>query len=120
MCWPFVRMKMNPLVERDGKPEKKIQNALITYLQYKGWFVMVTHGNMYQRGFPDLWATHKFYGARWIEVKNPKKYAFTPAQIEVFPKICANGSGIWVLVAANGTEYEKLFKAFNWFQYLHM
>jgi len=112
---------MNKFNERGGKgPERKIQNNIINFLRKKGWFIMVTHGNMYQRGFPDLWATHKFYGARWIEVKNPKKYEFTPAQIETFPKICSNGSDVWVLIADTEEEYEKLFKSGNWYLYLHM
>ena len=78
---------------------------------------MVTHGNMYQQGFPDLFACNSRYGHRWIEVKNPKAYKFTPAQVHSFPKMCANGSGVWVLVAATEEEYMKLFEPFNWWQY---
>lgn len=81
---------------------------------------METHGNMYQSGFPDLFACHKLYGARWIEVKNPKSYKFTPAQLRYFPQICANGSGVWVLVAGTLEEYKKLFKRPNWHRYLKL
>lgn len=88
-------------------------------LAVKGWYVMVTHGNMYQSGFPDLFACHSTYGQRWIEVKLPnmKGSKFTPAQLRCFPKLCANGSGVWILTAAKESEYEKLFTKFNWWQY---
>jgi len=99
-------------------PEAKIQAAIIMYLRNLGWHVMETHGNMYQSGFPDLFACHYRYGQRWVEVKNPKSYKFTPAQLEHFPKICANGSGVWILIAATDDEYAKLFEAPNWYQYL--
>ncbi len=110
-------MKRRPPKEKRG-PEAKIQLAIIMYLRGLGWHVMQTHGNMYQSGFPDLFCTHSRYGQRWVEVKNPKSYKFTPAQLEDFPKICANGSGVWVLIAATDDEYGKLFKAPNWFTYL--
>lgn len=100
------------------KPEAKIQNDIIKMMRYRGWFVVNMHGNMYQSGVPDLYCTHSRYGARWVEVKNPVKYHFTPAQIEDFPKYCANGAGIWILVAGTETEYEKLFKGYNWYQFL--
>ena len=100
------------------RPEGKIQKAIIDMLRIKGWYVMSTHGNMFQSGFPDLFATHSRYGSRWIEVKNPSSYKFTPAQLEHFPKIVANGTQIWILVEASEREYEKLFKTGNWYQYL--
>lgn len=103
----------------DG-PEAKIQQAIVNMLRIKGWHVMETHGNMYQCGFPDLFATHYLYSSRWIEVKNPKAYRFTPAQREHFPKLCANGSGVWILVEASDVEYEKLFKPPNWHMYLEI
>lgn len=112
---------MNPFVpkrsSKDG-PEAKIQNDLIDYLKVRDWFVKVTIGNAYQFGFPDLFCTHTRYGHRWVEVKNPKKYCFTPAQLEDFPKLCANGSGVWVLTAATEYEYRKLFLPCNWHTYL--
>ncbi|MCK9460601.1 MAG: hypothetical protein M0R80_13260 [Proteobacteria bacterium] len=99
-------------------PEDKIQREIIAFLQMRGWFVKPTHGNMYQSGFPDLFACHSSYGQRWIEVKNPLAYSFTGAQLIDFPKICANGSGVWVLVAATEEEYKKLFSKYNWYWYL--
>lgn len=101
-------------------PERKIQNALMRFLTDRGWYVIETHGNMYQRGLPDLFATHQRYGGRWIEVKNADQFCFTPAQLETFPKFTSNGTGIWILVAANQEEYEKLFKPANWGFYLRI
>ena len=77
-----------------------------------------THGNMYQSGFPDLFACHKRYGSRWIEVKNPLKYKFTPAQLQDFPMFAAHGVGVYVLTAATQLEYDKLFLPANWHTYL--
>lgn len=87
-------------------------------LRTKGWFVKETHGNMYQSGFPDLFATHKDYGHRWIEVKNPESYKFQRSQLLDFPRFCAAGSGVWILVAATPAEYKKLFQPYNWRSYL--
>jgi hypothetical protein len=102
------------------KPETLLQEQIIKQLRYKGWFVKSTHGNMYQSGFPDLYCTHRVYGHRWVEVKMPTRTGdvFTPAQHEIFPLLCANGAGVWVLVADTEQEYEKLFKRFNWYLYL--
>jgi hypothetical protein len=101
-------------------PEAEIQENIIRYLTQRGWFVKETHGNMYQSGFPDLFCCHRRYGQRWVEVKKPgmKGSKFTPAQLADFPKLCANGSGVWILVAATKTEYDKLFTSPNWYQYL--
>jgi hypothetical protein len=102
--------------------EHKLQKLIIEMLMKKGWFVKSTHGNLYQSGFPDLFACHSTYGHRWVEVKLPDRRGepFTPAQIETFPKLCANGSGVWVLVAATESEYKKLFSHHNWYTYLHV
>lgn len=81
---------------------------------------METHGNMYQWGFPDLFACHFRYGSRWIEVKLPemKGSRFTPAQQENFPKMCANGAGVWVLTGDSDREFDKLMAPCNWTHYL--
>lgn len=105
---------------RHNGPERKIQNDIIKMLRYKGWFVKETHGNMYQQGFPDLYATHEMYGIRWIEVKNPEAFHFTQAQLRDFRLFTAHGTKIWVLVAATTTEYNKLFREPNWWQYLQI
>lgn len=77
-----------------------------------------THGNIYSWGFPDLYAAHLRYGPRWIEVKNPKRYQFTAAQMDTFPKMTEHGVGIWILTGATEDEYRKLFGPPNWESYL--
>lgn len=114
---------MNPFkATKRRSPEAKVQNSISNMLTLKGWYVRATHGSMYQCGFPDLFACHSSYGHRWIEVKLPrmKGSKFTPAQLDQFPKMCANGSGVWVLVNDSEDEYLKLFKKFNWYTYLEI
>lgn len=104
------------IYEKKG-PEAIIQDAIINFLKIRDWFVKSTHGNMFQKGFPDLYATHSKFGQRWIEVKCPTGYCFTAAQLEDFPKFCAHGSGIWVMTAATEIEYACLWKPCNWWAY---
>ena len=102
-------------------PERKIQNNIIGMLTIRGWHVRVMHASENVKGLPDLYATHSKYGMRWIEVKLPlmKGSSFTPAQLEEFPKLVANGSPIWILTAADELEYAKLFKRQN-FSEIHL
>lgn len=102
------------------RPEDAIRDAISDFLMARGWYVFKTHGNAYQAGFPDLYATHTRYGQRLIEVKLPnmKGSAFTKAQWEVFPKLHANGSRIWILTAATEEEYAKLWKESNLLYYM--
>lgn len=110
---------MNPVkIKPRTGPEAIIQEAIIKQLRYREWFVKVTHGNMFQAGFPDLYAAHALYGARWIEVKNPLAYSFTHQQMVDFPKFSAAGVGIWILVSDSDLEYRKLFNPPNWHTYL--
>lgn len=113
---------MDPLKGLKQRPEAKIQNQIVKMLTLYGWYCMETHGNMFQCGFPDIYTTHSRYGMRWIEVKLPnmKGSKFTPAQMEHFPKLCANGSGVWILTGDTDHEYQKLFKACNWHHYIHL
>jgi hypothetical protein len=101
-------------------PERLIQDKIIKRLRYLEWYVKETHGNMFQSGFPDLFACHHKYGQRWIEVKLPGMVGskFTGAQLEDFPKLCANGSPVWVLTGDSDDEVNKLFKPHNWASYL--
>jgi hypothetical protein len=101
-------------------PEAKIQEAIVKMLRSREWFVKETHGNLYSSGFPDIYACHHDYRARWIEVKNPLAYCFTSAQLRDFPRFSASGSGIWILTAATEFEYEKLFGPENWFAFLKL
>lgn len=97
-------------------PEQIIQNDLIKNLKGYDWYVKVMIGNHLQFGVPDLYAAHRKYGQRWIEVKNPKKFSFTEAQCREFPLMDSAGVGIWVLFAADDDEIAKLHKPANWFE----
>ena len=111
---------MQPLIPartRKSGPEAAIQQKLMERLKALNWFVMATHGNSFQSGFPDLFVCHARYGQRWIEVKNPLGYSFTAAQLECFPKMSANGVGIWILVGSHDEEIVKLNSPANWEYY---
>ena len=109
-----------PIVNTRGGPERQVQDALIRFLRERGWVVKETHGNLFQTGFPDLYAAHRMYGARWIETKIHRDgiVKFENSQLEFFPQLASVGVGVWVLVAATEEEYRKLFKESNWWQYL--
>ena len=90
-------------------------------LEMKGWWVKSTHGNIYQSGFPDLFATHRHYGPRWIEVKRPGrrgKRVFEPSQLKAFKEMTENGTGVWVLTGYEEADYMNLFRPYNWTHYL--
>ncbi len=103
---------------RQTGPEAKIQNEIITALRSGEWLVIVTHGNEFQMGLPDLYCAHARFGTRWIEVKNRLAYRFTAAQNKTFPELQAKGVGIWVLCSAEPAELALLFQPPNWWKYL--
>ncbi len=107
---------MNPIPKIDGCRESTIQKRIIEKLMIMDWFVKPTHGNAYQCGLPDLFCCSQSYGIRWIEVKNPKKFAFTDAQLTVFTKFASKNVGIWVMT--DEKQYDNLFGRPNWHTYL--
>lgn len=111
---------MEPVSLRGGRPEDAIEKAIIEFLVYRGWFVKKMGASAFMSGVPDLFACHRIYGYRWIEVKLPdmKGSKFTSAQVIEFPKFVTHGAQIWILTAANQTEYAKLFKKGNLWQYM--
>lgn len=111
-------MKAKPIRNTKKGPEAKIQEALVKFLREREWFVKETHGNMYQQGFPDLYIAKRRYGSRWVEVKYIPHLKFTPAQWEDFPRMVAEGIGIWILTAATEEEYQKLFEKPNLWIYM--
>lgn len=113
-------MRKPRIVPREG-PEEKIVQALWDYLVARGWTIKRTHGNLFQAGLPDLWIGHPEFGKRWLEVKNPVSYHFTPAQLEFFPIMTRCKDYIWILTAATQAEYDKLFQPYgNWEYYLYL
>lgn len=113
-------MNAKKIIDTKRGPERIIQNDLMYMLRGLSWSVRETHGNVYQNGFPDLYIAHKTYRTRWVEVKNPLAYAFTPAQLEYFQELSSKDVGVWILTAATETEYKKLFQPANWYQYLQI
>lgn len=79
---------------------------------------------MLQSGFPDLHCSHATImngrsAVRWVEIKLPgmKGSRWTTAQKEWFPKLCNNGTPIWIITGATEHEYKKLFEKFNFWEY---
>ena len=101
------------------KPESVIQDKIVNKLRLFGWFVKVTNGNTFQTGFPDLYITHRDHGPRWIDVKRPDRYSFTPAQVRDWPQFMANGSPIWILTSDSDSELRKLFFPANLYAYMN-
>src|SRR5262249_31332979 len=115
VLWVFS-MSMRPYKGNKASPEAGIRARIIKHLEERGWFVKITHGGMFQSGFPDLFAAHAEFGMRWIEIKNPDRYKFTRAQLRDFPEFESHGAGIWVLTGVS--ESWKLFHPANWREYL--
>ena len=61
--------------------------------------------------------THKKWGSRWIDCKQPKHYSFTRAQKQKWPLWESFRIGIWILTAGTQEEYDKLFQLPNWRSY---
>lgn len=120
---------MSQRIRNTKGPERRIQDEFIKILKQHDWYVMETHGNMYQRGFPDLYICRRRYGTRWVEVKVLSQYKFTESQMESFPRLASEGVGIWIIAAPViedlaelrrylHREYEKLFQPSNYWSYI--
>ena len=89
-----------------------------------GWNVEKTHGNLYQKGWPDLYAMHPGLPnvdggrplTRWIEMKRPGQGELENSQKILFRQWTDHGVKIWVLTTV--ADYEKLFKEPNWHWWL--
>ena len=66
-------------------------------LHSRGWTLCEkTHGNQFQKGWPDLFCYHPTHGCRWVEVKLPKG-RLTRAQRARFKQWSGAGCGIHVI-----------------------
>ena len=107
-----------PKIRKTHGPEYGIQRDVVRFLQLRGWWVERLIGMAWQSGLPDLFACHKVYGFRFIEVKYEDHYVFTKAQKYKFPSLMDNGCGIWVLTEASDEQYQRLFGLPNLWDYL--
>jgi len=99
------------------QPELRIRTRIREFLDERGWMTDVTHGNEYMSGFPDLHCYHPDHGLRWVDAKNPKSYAYTPAQIWLWPKWESYGCGVWIMFEGDQENFEKLFDPPNFRTY---
>jgi len=106
-----------PRIRETHGPEWKIQRDILRYLRARKWLAEVSNGNLFQKGWPDLYLSHVRFGQRWVDVKNPKSYTYTADQRRKWPDWDAHGVGIWIMVAASDEEYDKLFQPPNWRAY---
>lgn len=98
-------------------PEAIIQRNFIAYVKVRGWNVERMIGNALQKGIPDIYIMHPEHGDRWIDLKVPGGGRFTIAQRIKWPIWEAYGKGIWIITAANESEYNKLFAPPNMREY---
>lgn len=91
------------------------EDDIVRELEKQNWTVMRTHGNLYQKGFPDLYCIHPEHGIRWVEIKN-RQYRFTGAQIKYFRLMDACNVRIWII--RDVEEIKKLFEPHNLREYL--
>jgi len=101
-----------------AKKEIDIQNEVRTFLRAYSWKVERMACNAFMKGIPDLYAVHRTHGKKWVEIKKPKRYVFTDAQLIKFPEFEEFNDPIWILNAATKEEYDKLFEPQNWRSYL--
>lgn len=112
-----------PKIRNKHGPEYGIQHEIVTFLRERGWYVErlvggEVRGGAVQSGLPDLFACHKKFGFRFIEVKYEDSFRFTKAQKWKFPLLMEHGCGIWVLTAATDEQYNRLFQTPNLWDYL--
>jgi hypothetical protein len=93
-------------------PERDLQEVIKAKLRATGWHCVDLYGHTFSHGFPDMYACHRDFGSRWVEVKASLK--FTPSQKKIFPLMTAAGAGIWVLTSE---DVGPLFRKANVGQY---
>lgn len=102
---------MNPLGEK-----KKLEDSLVEEIRLKleaeGWHTEKTHGSMYMKGWPDLYAMHPVHKSRWIEVKRREEGALEETQRKKFLLWAKHGVGVYILCGPE--ELGRLFGPPNW------
>lgn len=95
--------------------EKDIQESIRDRLHMMGWRTKKIHGNRFQVGLPDLYAYHKVYGQRWIEIKDPKG-DLRFEQVKIIREFGQHGVGVWILEDIK--DIVKLYKEPNSAEYM--
>lgn len=102
------------------RPEAALQAKIVQFLRLRGWHVRSTHGNAYQKGYPDLLCYNKSLELyRPIDVKVEKSHRYTKAQCLEWPKWMPEegGPGVWIMMGADDIWYQKLFQPPNMWDY---
>jgi hypothetical protein len=76
---------------RDGNADD-----IMMAMKMMGYTLMHTHGNLYQRGLPDVLSVHPEHGIQWVEIKN-KKYKFTGAQLKYLKQMMVCDFPVWII-----------------------
>ena len=86
-------------------------------MEKRGWFVKIITASLYLSGMPDLYASHRVYGPKFIEVKVEKtketkgcicgevlKGLKTPLDCQLFKKKCTPTNPVGAcMVSSEGT-----------------
>src|SRR5678810_412909 len=108
---PFDPRKRTAAQKREML-EKEHWLELRGLMRKRDWFVQKIHAAEELSGWPDVYASHKEFGPRWIETKRPETGRLTDEQRRVFTELHAHGTGIWILETIE--DYPLLFQPPNW------
>ena len=108
------RIKKFTPAKTTGSKDKNAEDIMLA-LKMKGYKLMHTHGNIYQRGLPDILAVHPEHGIKWVEVKN-KKFRFTGAQMKYLKQMMVCDFPVWIIQEIN--ELAKLHEPCNLREFL--
>ena len=115
----MVEKSLKNSQKRFVKKESKIASDIKKLFMSRGWEVMNTHGNQYQKGFPDAYCIHPLYRQRWVEYKRPKVGRYTKDQLKCFPVFEKCGIGVWVMTEASEEQYKAVIVGKpNWRDFL--
>lgn len=100
------------------KENKILRPKVIAKLEKFGYHVEITHGGMYQQGWPDLYCMHPGLGTYWVELKVPGG-KLRRSQIEKFTLWSKYKVKIWVVTSH--FEVPEIFdKPPNWFKFFEV
>ncbi len=115
----MVAKVSGPLQRKCVKKEASIAASIKQLLECRGWEVKNTHGNTYQKGFPDAYCLHPVYRQRWVEYKRPGLGRYTKDQLIWFPVFERCRVGVWVMTEASEEQYKMLVSGKpNWRDFL--